>query len=245
MATFLVAIAPVVAGACFPSLGDLTSGGGTEGGEPGGEGGGGGDADRDAKAMRKDGAVSDAKDRDRVSSADTSSADGSPEDSTEEAVCAADTSDDPANCGSCNHDCLGGTCMGGQCQPITLATTSGSVGIAIDSTYIYWANAATSNSGIYKISKALTGAGTPSTVEVGASYTKVQGLASDGTYVYWTNKTATGSVQRALPTGTAGSLTTLATGQDQPDWIAVTVDGADEVDPNLDLIKGYGRALVR
>lgn len=27
--------------------------------------------------------------------------------------------------------------------------------------------------------------------------------------------------------------------------LAVTFDGADEVDPNLDLIKGYGRALVR
>lgn len=27
--------------------------------------------------------------------------------------------------------------------------------------------------------------------------------------------------------------------------IDVTIDGADEVDPNLDLIKGYGRALVR
>jgi ribose 5-phosphate isomerase A len=27
--------------------------------------------------------------------------------------------------------------------------------------------------------------------------------------------------------------------------LAVTVDGADEVDPELDLIKGYGRALVR
>ncbi len=27
--------------------------------------------------------------------------------------------------------------------------------------------------------------------------------------------------------------------------LAVDVDGADEVDPNLDLIKGYGRALVR
>src|SRR5256712_14021821 len=27
--------------------------------------------------------------------------------------------------------------------------------------------------------------------------------------------------------------------------IDVTVDGADEVDPNLDLIKGYGGALVR
>jgi ribose 5-phosphate isomerase A len=27
--------------------------------------------------------------------------------------------------------------------------------------------------------------------------------------------------------------------------LALTVDGADEVDPNLDMIKGYGRALVR
>ena len=27
--------------------------------------------------------------------------------------------------------------------------------------------------------------------------------------------------------------------------LVVTVDGADEVDPNLDMIKGYGRALVR
>jgi ribose 5-phosphate isomerase A len=32
---------------------------------------------------------------------------------------------------------------------------------------------------------------------------------------------------------------------DEVDELAVTVDGADEVDPNLDLIKGYGRALVR
>src|SRR5205807_1795131 len=29
------------------------------------------------------------------------------------------------------------------------------------------------------------------------------------------------------------------------DVLAVTVDGADEVDPHLNLIKGYGRALVR
>src|SRR5262249_56208949 len=32
---------------------------------------------------------------------------------------------------------------------------------------------------------------------------------------------------------------------DEVDELAVAVDGADEVDPNLDLIKGYGRALVR
>ena len=32
---------------------------------------------------------------------------------------------------------------------------------------------------------------------------------------------------------------------DQAGTLELTVDGADEVDPNLDLIKGYGRALVR
>lgn len=32
---------------------------------------------------------------------------------------------------------------------------------------------------------------------------------------------------------------------DQAGTLDLTVDGADEVDPNLDLIKGYGRALVR
>ena len=36
-------------------------------------------------------------------------------------------------------------------------------------------------------------------------------------------------------------LATLA----QAGMLDLTVDGADEVDPNLDLIKGYGRALVR
>jgi ribose 5-phosphate isomerase A len=36
-------------------------------------------------------------------------------------------------------------------------------------------------------------------------------------------------------------LVTLA----QAGILDLTVDGADEVDPNLDLIKGYGRALVR
>src|SRR5689334_18727823 len=36
-------------------------------------------------------------------------------------------------------------------------------------------------------------------------------------------------------------LTTL----DQVDELAVTFDGADEVDPNLDLIKGLGGALLR
>jgi ribose 5-phosphate isomerase A len=55
---------------------------------------------------------------------------------------------------------------------------------------------------------------------------------------------------RGLPTSKASEelarqagipLVTLAEGMP----LAVTVDGADEVSPQLDLIKGYGRALVR
>jgi ribose 5-phosphate isomerase A len=60
----------------------------------------------------------------------------------------------------------------------------------------------------------------------------------------------TGFKARGVPTSDASAklatelgIPLLTVEEGMP--IAVTVDGADEVDPNLDLIKGYGRALVR
>src|SRR5437870_3378330 len=47
-------------------------------------------------------------------------------------------------------------------------------------------------------------------------------------------ETASLARQEAIPLVTLG----------QAGILDLTVDGADEVDPNLDLIKGYGRALV-
>jgi hypothetical protein len=38
------------------------------------------------------------------------------------------SSTDPANCGSCGHVCLPGTCAGGQCQPFVLATNTNAIG---------------------------------------------------------------------------------------------------------------------
>jgi len=55
---------------------------------------------------------------------------------------------------------------------------------------------------------------------------------------------------RAVPTseavaGLAGGLGIPLVSLDEAPVIDVTLDGADEVDPRLDLIKGYGGALVR
>ena len=50
-----------------------------------------------------------------------------------------------------------------------------------------------------------------------------------------------GGDRKAWPWSKAFRSLTLA----EAGILDLTVDGADEVDPNLDLIKGYGRALVR
>ena len=51
----------------------------------------------------------------------------------------------------------------------------------------------------------------------------------------------TSEATRRLATQEKIPLLTLA----EAETLDLTVDGADEVDPNLDLIKGYGRAMVR
>ena len=52
----------------------------------------------------------------------------------------------PKHCGACFHDCLGGQCAGGICQPVELATDeSGPFAIAVDATHVYWGNRDTGN----------------------------------------------------------------------------------------------------
>lgn len=55
-----------------------------------------------------------------------------------------DTNVNPRHCGECLHDCLGGECVSGMCQPIELATDDGVPGaIAVDATHVYWTNQTT------------------------------------------------------------------------------------------------------
>ena len=60
--------------------------------------------------------------------------------------CAADTSSDAHNCGACGHDCCGGQCVNGLCQPLVLASQQPNPGwVVADDTHVYWQlNAVTS-----------------------------------------------------------------------------------------------------
>jgi hypothetical protein len=55
----------------------------------------------------------------------------------------ADLMNDPFNCGRCNHDCLGGMCMAGACQPVSVVSGTFVVPqlLAIDQNWVYYATA--------------------------------------------------------------------------------------------------------
>jgi hypothetical protein len=52
--------------------------------------------------------------------------------------CETHTDIDAASCRRCGHDCLGGGCAGGRCQPLELATGQQTRVLAVDGPYLYW-----------------------------------------------------------------------------------------------------------
>ena len=53
-------------------------------------------------------------------------------------ACAADLQNDPANCGFCGHDCLGGACSGAVCQPFAISPTAYPEHLALSGGFVYW-----------------------------------------------------------------------------------------------------------
>lgn len=83
-----------------------------------------------------------------------------------------------------------------------------------------------------------------SVVGLGTGHAATAFIHALGEQVHW------GFAVRGVPTSNASAelarqLNIPLVGLDEVDAIDVAVDGADEVDPNLNLIKGYGGALVR
>jgi hypothetical protein len=52
-----------------------------------------------------------------------------------------DTTKNPQSCGRCGHDCQGGACLGGACQPVTLAAVNGTPeDLVVRPSGVYWVN---------------------------------------------------------------------------------------------------------
>lgn len=127
--------------------------------------------------------------------------------------CGADLQTAADHCGACNHSCLGGACVGGQCQPILLAANQGSpYGIAVDEAHVYWTNLRAKT--VVKIAKN----GDPKTrLQVSGGEGDPRFLALDDTNVYWT-EWGRGRVVTAAKSG--GAQRVLVSDQAQPWEIA-------------------------
>jgi sugar lactone lactonase YvrE len=154
-------------------------------------------------------------------------------DAASDGGCNADLAADPANCGACDHGCLGGACADGGCQPVVVASGLGDpTGIAVDGERLYWSSPQTG--AIH--SMGLDG-GTRALVVADAGAPHYLERVNDD--LYWTDSRATiGSVHaRMLP---AGTIRSIATKQDHA--TGITVVGAT-VYWTLQYIDSIGRSL--
>jgi len=170
--------------------------------------------------------------------------------------CEADLEKDPQHCGACNHDCLGGDCQAGACQPIELYDGQpGVIGLAVSGATLYWSVGA-------EIRHApLAGGAEPSVYLTGATgigYVAVRegwlywtegktelrgkelggdgafavpanaahGVAVDDERIYWTEYVTGGRIRAVLLGDVDGTQLVLSDSQNSPEGIAVTPGGA-------------------
>jgi hypothetical protein len=104
-----------------------------------------------------------------------------------------DTQTSPQDCGACGHDCQGGTCLAGVCQPFVLVhgdehqSSVSYGGLALDAENLYWTDA----SGVGAVP--LSG-GAPRRIAIYPAQNR--GIAVGGDEVYWTT-TSLSVVSRA------------------------------------------------
>jgi hypothetical protein len=134
-------------------------------------------------------------------------------------ACCGDTTSDPKNCGSCGHDCLGGACQGGKCQPVVLVTGQPHPGaMAADATHLWWSNGAcTTSCTIAKAKKDGTELVTFATGQKEPSQ-----IVVDASGVYWVNVAGSnppGAVMRAEKDGSG--LKAIAPAEPAPQGLSV------------------------
>jgi hypothetical protein len=125
--------------------------------------------------------------------------------------CEVNLKTDAHNCGSCGHDCGGGSCSNGYCTAWLLAQeTDAPRRITQYGDTVYW----TLSDAIRRVSKS---GGAVTSVQTGL--TNAVDLAADATMVYWIETGSPGKVRKSLRTG--GTITDVAKDVVLPRAIAV------------------------
>jgi hypothetical protein len=106
---------------------------------------------------------------------------------------------DTHNCGSCGHDCLGGQCSAGMCQPVTLAAAPGIASLTTDGTTVYW----TAGSNVFSCAGSGC-SGTPFTVTNKGPSKPAQILVAAGS-AFWTSQGTFGGPIYSCPVSGCGS----------------------------------------
>jgi hypothetical protein len=141
---------------------------------------------------------------------------------------------DARNCGTCGHDCEGGACVEGACQPFALVSDLvDPAAIVIDEAAVYWS---TRSGQVASCPKA----GCPNgPIQLGkASHTN--DLALGATDVYWANFEF-GSISRCAKAGCAETPTVMAS---SPYSAFLAVEGGDIVWTTSDAATLRGQLLA-
>lgn len=182
---------------------------------------GGAPADAGADVALADGATDGASHGD-----DAGSTDGAPDAAADHGIpsgdaSCGDTTHSPDNCGRCGHSCLGGGCVSGTCQALTLAGTQAqptSV-VAYDlpgtDTRAIWTQ--TSAVGAGAISECHFGPGSSCTPAALESGTHPRSLVLTDAMLFWFDLSGTGAVQ-SLPLVCNPCTATTVADTPAPDW---------------------------
>jgi hypothetical protein len=110
-----------------------------------------------------------------------------------------DLSGDPAHCGACDHDCLGGACVAGRCQPLEVASSGSPWEIVADATHVYWTD-------WFGSVRRTPLAGGP--VELISNIVRPLAIVQDAKAIYWSVQESTEGIMTFAKAG--GNPTVLA-----------------------------------